>query len=411
MRFDMDKDNKKIKLLICGIVMNSAGTEKSFLSFASQLDYEKFDVTLLLAKKEGALYEMIPKQINVIEMPAYGEMFTLNGSNAAKTIFNCFVKKNPFVLFEIFPYFVKMKLSPSRHGEYAMKLWLKMMKKIPRLDGEYDVAAAYWGDKTMFYMVDKVNAAKKIAWLHFDYANPPRDDATYLPYFKQCDKIVTVSSTVDNALKKKLPEIADKCVMMENITDPKLIWDMALQGESFKDHTYTGKRLLSVMRICEQKGFDFIVPVLKRLRDNGYFVRWYILGTGERSDIDTLIEAAMSEGVADMLILLGTTTNPYPYLRDCDIYIQPARYEGKPISVEEAKIMYKPIIACNYLSASEQLDRGRFGMICEIGVDGLYESIVKMLNDESIGDNYSQELAHAKFENKDEINKFYDMIK
>ena len=58
----------KIKLLIVGITMEPAGTEKSFLSFASCLDYDKYEVTLLLAKKSGLFLSMIPEQIRVIEM-------------------------------------------------------------------------------------------------------------------------------------------------------------------------------------------------------------------------------------------------------------------------------------------------------------------------------------------------------
>ena len=94
--------DKKTKLLIIGITMYPAGTEKSFLSFASCLDYDKYDVTLLLAKKEGLFLPMIPPQIRVIEMTDYAEMFTLNGGNAMKVIWNTMVKKNPKLLFEIF---------------------------------------------------------------------------------------------------------------------------------------------------------------------------------------------------------------------------------------------------------------------------------------------------------------------
>jgi len=262
----------------------------------------------------------------------------------------------------------------------------------------------------MFYMADKVKAKKKIAWLHFDYANPPRDDSIYLPYFMKCDNVVTVSAKVNEALLEKLPQLTDRAVMMENIQDPKQIWDMALRGDTFPDEHYVGLRLLTIGRISEQKGFDFIPPVLKRLRDDGYELRWYILGDGDTASRNALIESALKYGVADMLILLGTTINPYSYLRDCDIYVMTSRYEGKPITVEEAKIMYKPIMVTNYLSAAEQLDNGRLGEICEISEDGIYEGLKRLIDSPSRRDELTEILGKENFGNAYEMAKFYRMV-
>ena len=390
--------SKKIKLLFLGITMNCAGTEKAFLGLASHLDYERFDVTLLLAKAGGPLFEQLPKQIKVIELPEYGEMFTLTGATASRAIWNCYVKRNPLTLLGIFPYAVKSALLKKKRSFTAMRLWTHLMRKMPPLPGEYDVAAAFWGDKSMFYMIDKVNAKKKLTWLHFDYSTPPRDDKLYLPYFKKCDKIINVSRTVDDALKSRLPQIADRCVTLENINDPKLIWDLALRGESYPDGWFKGKRLLTVARICEQKGVDFIPPVLKRLTDEGYPLRWYMVGGGDDADVNRLKEQALTCGVADTLFILGTKVNPYSYLRDCDIFVLPSRYEGKPVTVEEAKIMYKPILASRYLSAGEQLEDGLLGYITDIGEDGLYKGLKKLLGDPELCDLYTERLAKVKYD-------------
>ncbi len=385
--------SKKIKLLFLGITMNCAGTEKAFLSLVRNLDYSRFDVTLLLAEAGGPLYDQIPKEIKVIEMPEYGEMFTLTGATAKRAIWNCYVRRNPFVLFEIFPYAVKSLLSKKKRSFTAMRLWVRLMKKMPPVPGEYDVVAAFWGDKTMFYMVDKVRARKKITWLHFDYSNPPRDDKLYLPYFEKCDKIINVSKAVDDALKARLPQISSRCEVLENIIDPNLIWELALRGESFPDTWFKGKRILTIARICEQKGVDFIPPVLKRLTADGLPLRWYIVGGGDEDEINRLKVQAVTHEVADKLFLLGTKTNPYPYLRDCDIFVLPSRYEGKPITVEEAKIMYKPILVSRYLSAEEQLDGGRLGHITDIGEEGLFRGLKKLLGDPELCDIYAERLS------------------
>ena len=339
----------KTKMLVVGITMNCAGTEKSFLSFLSALDFERFDVTLLLAKREGLLMDQLPPQVKVVVMEKYGDMFLLSGRNAAKTLTDCFVKENPLTLFEIFPYFVGSAMTRgARRASIATKMWLHFMKKMPEIKEEYDVAVAYWGDRTMFYMCDKVKAKKKIAWLHFDYANPPRDDDIYRAYFEKCDKVVTVSKPIDESLKAHLPDIAPRCIMMENITNPKQIWDLALRGDTFPDTHFTGKRILTIGRIGEQKGLDLVVPVLKRLREENYDVRWYVLGDGD---------------------------------------------------------------ATKYLSAPEQLEGGDLGVLCDISSDGIYNGIKQLLDSPKLCDRLTENLAKKKSGNSGEIEKFYDMLK
>ena len=177
--------NMKKKILFIGITMNCAGSEKSFLSFVNTLDREKFDVDLILAKREGLFLEQIPDYVNVIEMENYGEHFLLSGKNAVSCIWNTFIKKNPLNAFTVFPYFVKLLLCKSKRESTATKMWKRLMQKMKKIEKKYDIAVSYWGDRTMFYMIDKVDADKKITWLHFDYSFPKRDNDIYLPYFEK----------------------------------------------------------------------------------------------------------------------------------------------------------------------------------------------------------------------------------
>ncbi len=399
---------QKKKMLVIGIMMNCAGTEKAFLSMFNELDFDKFDVELLLAKKEGLLYDLIPEPIKVTGPLEYGDMFLLSGKNAIQTILRCFIKK-PLAILEVIPYFFKIILSPKTKSFTATRMWCRLLRRFKAPEKEYDVAVAFWGDRTMFYMCDKVKAKKKIAWLHFDYSFPPRDDALYMKYFERCDYIVNVSEACHRRLVDKLPQIKDKCVMMENINSPSLVRDMATEGETFTDSDFDGVRIVTVARICEQKGSDFVVPALKRLISDGYNVRWYMVGGGDKAEIDAILSAAHEAGVEDSLILTGPTANPYGYIKYADIFALPSRYEGKPITIEEAKMLCRPIVAANYLSANEQLDNGRFGIITEIGADGLYDGVKRMLDSPELRESFTQELSRHNFGNAEEMEKFYRM--
>jgi glycosyltransferase involved in cell wall biosynthesis len=390
----------KKRILFIGITMAAAGSEKSFLSFASHaIDYSRYDVDLLLAKREGDFLDQIPKQIRVLEMGDMGEIFLLDKKNAFSTILKYGVIKHPTRAASLLPYIMGRIFSETSEKRIfaAHRIWMKLMALMPEWHDPYDIALAYWGDRTMFYMVDKVKAAKKIAWLHFDYKKPPREDALYERYFSACDRVITVSREIEDSLKKSLPRIAPKVLTVENIMDENEILNAAELPADFEDD-FLGIRIVTMGRICDQKGYDLAVPAVVRLRKEGYPIKWYILGKGSPEEERALKEQICQYGAEQSICILGVRKNPYPYIKEADIYMQPSRHEGKPISVEEAKILCKPILVTNYTSASEQLESGKLGMIAEISVEGIYRGLKRLLDDETLRQQYSRNLLKMKKE-------------
>lgn len=373
----------KKKMLIIGITMAAAGSEKSFLSFAkTAIDFEKYEVDLLLAKKTGDFLSEVPKDIRILEMETGGEFFLIDKNNAVSTIMREHLMKKPWKIFSFLPYYraVKKAKTEPAHTYAAHRLWLHVMSSMPFMEKEYDVALAFWGDRTMFYMIDKVKAKKKIAWLHFDYHHPPREDAVYLPYFEKCDKVVTVSKEIGDSLKSALPSIKEKVITVENVIVREEILEKAACPADFGDD-FQGTRIVTVGRICPQKGNDLVLSALARLKEEGYSLRWYIIGRGE-GEYFTDLRAKISEmGLAEDIVFLGVRENPYAYMARADIYMQPSRHEGKPIAVEEAKVLGVPILVTNFTSANEQLENGKLGYIVDISEAGIYQGLKKMLED------------------------------
>lgn len=391
----------KKRMLIIGIRMNAAGTEKSFLSFSKYIDYEKYDVELLLASKTGEFLKFVPPQIKITTMGKWGWIFDITKDNAVSLITKNVIKKNPFFAFSLVPYIIKMKRGGVSRLYAANRLWVKLMKKMPIREEEYDIALAYWGDHTMFYMVDKVNAKKKISWLHFDYDEPPREDALYLPYFDKNDKIVTVSNEIKNSVIKKFPSLESKTVVIENVIDEDDIKRKAKEDSDFVGD-FDGIKILSVGRLCEQKGFDLAIPAVARLFREGENVRYYIIGEGSGEYKQKLLDTARENGAEDYVRFLPRTDNPYKYMARCDIYLQPSRHEGKPISVEEAKVLCLPICVTEYKSAREQLGDGSLGYICEISEEGIYNGLKTLLHDKDKREGYRTALSKIeKRENND----------
>lgn len=390
----------KKRVLIIGITMAAAGSEKSFLSFAAHaIDYSRYDVDLLLAKREGDFLDRVPREIRILDMGEMGELFLLSRKNAFSMIAKYGIYKNPFRAFSLLPYIIKkIVCGSSDAGTFAAhRIWMNLMETMPALEERYDIALAYWGDRTMFYMIDKVKADQKIAWLHFDYGKPPRENAIYEKYFSSCDRVITVSKEIENSLKKALPRIAPKVLTVENIIDEREILTASEETADFGDD-FSGIRIVTMGRICNQKGYDLAVPAIARLEKEGYPVKWYILGCGsteEERALSDLIERYRAE---ECISILGIRKNPYPYIKEANIYMQPSRHEGKPISVEEAKILCKPVLVTNYTSAGEQLENGKFGVITEISSDGIYRGLKILLDDEALRLQYSHVLSEMKKE-------------
>ncbi len=366
----------KKKILIIGIMMNAAGTEKAFLSFAEKLDYNKYEVELLLAKREGAFLHLVPHEIKITEMGKYGEIFTINKNNAFSVIKKLYLRQNPFFALSLLPDIINMKRDEPVRTYSANRIWLKLMKKMPIHTGEYDAAIAYWGDRTMFYMADKVQAKKKIAWLHFDYDEPPREDAVYAPYFGKCDKIITVSKSIENSLAERFPHLCGKIETIENFINEREIREKAKEPCDYRAE-FSGKAVLSVGRLCEQKGFDLAIPAIARLCREGEKLHYYIMGEGD-AEYEAKLRAIAAEA-GECITFLPRTENPYKFMARCDVYLQPSRHEGKPITVEEAKILGKPLCVTGYKSAREQVDGVENAVICEISEAGIYNGMKEIL--------------------------------
>jgi len=356
--------------------MRCAGTEKSFLSYLKRYDKTQYNITLLLAKKQGELLDKLPDYINIIEMPKpYGNLFLLNKDDATTVIFRDILPHHPLVVFKLLSEIYDIKV--KKQGSRKMELWYKLMQLIPPLEGHYDEAFAYWGEKTMFYMLEKVSADYKINRQHFSYEGTPYAQPLYYDAYKKCDRIEHVAKVINDEFQRLFPDIADKAVFVPNTVDNNEIKCLSEKDGGFTDTDFHGRRILTIARLCPQKGLDAAAKAIKLLT-RCVNVRWYIIGEG--IDKEKLAEYAVENEIEDKIIFLGQIENPYPYIKQCNLYLQPSRYEGMPITVEEAKILEKPIVACDYLSAEEQLKDYDNSIICKLNEISLCDGILTLFN-------------------------------
>ena len=182
-----------------------------------------------------------------------------------------------------------------------------------------------------------------------------------------------------------------------------------MRANQFFPEEYRGKKnvICSIGRLNEQKGFDLAIQAAVSLKNRGVSFSWYIIG--EREERKKLQELITSNQLENEVFLLGIRDNPYPYLKNADIIVQPSRYEGKSMVLDEAKILAKPIVATNYTTVRDQLINEE-GLIVNMTSEAIAEGTRKMLADAKMRGIFENNLKQRDYGNTYEMEKFYDAL-
>ena len=393
---------KKILFVINNL--NCGGAEKALISLLETIDYSKLDVDLLLFKQEGIFMSKIPSQVNLLMEPENYKYFDMSVKKAVKGL----IKKGKFniALARILSLYV-FKTEKSR-VVVEQKVWKYLSMAFTKLDTEYDVAIGYLEKNPIYFCVDKVKAKKKIGWIHNDYEKLGMDKKIDNKYFSKLDYVFTVSEECLKVLKMVFPQYDRKFRLMHNIVSEKTIKKLALEEISDIDFNNKNINIISVGRLNYQKGFELAIEACSILKEKGYNIKWNIVGEGEeRSNLENLINKFELE---ENFNLLGIRENPYPYIKKSDIYVQPSRFEGKSIAIDEAKILNKPIVVTNFSTAKDQIINNKNGIITEMNSKSLANEIERIICDEKLKKKIILNLSNEKIGNESEINRLYEVI-
>jgi len=379
------------------------GSTTSLISLLNSIDYDRYEVDLILYKNSGEYFNDLPLQVNVLPESS----ILHKDSPIAKYKKNCkFILSGTFIKAFIYELVYNKKLGFNK--QVISKFYSKNSRE---LEGKYDVAIGYlelWAD---YYCLQKVSATKKIIWIHIDYLNARFIPSLDYKIFKKADKIVCVSESCLVNFNKQFPEFTNKSIVFENILSARYIKKKAEGKVEFDSHLihFDGLKLVTVCRLSiHTKGLDRTIMAAKRLKEQGYNFKWIIVGDGEdRELLEKMIE---KESLEDRIFLIGEKKNPYPYIKQCDVYVMASRREGKPMAVTEAQILGLPIIVTNYSSAKEQVINGKDGIIVDNIDEGIYEGIKKILDNPALIRKFKENLSKRELSNEALIEDFYAMI-
>ena len=355
------------------INMNIGGTEKALLNMLDEIDNTQYNVTILLLEKYGGFIEDIPSRVNVRYLHGYNDIKAIYKKPPFRASIDLFKqgKLTNGLILSLSHLVYKITNDRSTYFKY-------LLKDMENISEVYDIAIAYAGpmDLISYYIINKVNAKRKIQWIHFDITKISIDKYFLKKLYSKFDKICVVSKEAKEKLNDMIPSLSSKTEVFHNVVPKNKILKMAQDEYGFDDE-YNGTRILTVGRLSKEKGQDMIMPIVAKLKTDGFNIRWYIIGDGNlRQECESLIK---KYDIQKECILLGTKTNPYPYMKECNIYVQPSRYEGYCVTTLEAKVFNKPIIATNVNGMKEQMEDNENFYIVNVNESDLYERIKKVL--------------------------------
>lgn len=392
-------------ILICMHSLHIGGAERSLLDLLRNLDYERVAVDLFLYRHEGEWMDQIPSSVWLLpEMPQYAalempikealqarQVGTVTGRLIGKALAAVYDKRHP---------------APDSAValEYSHKYTLPFLPRIAP-ETEYDLAISFLTPH--YFVKKKVRAKKKICWIHTDYSAVAVNARSERKMWGAFDGVISVSDKCTESFQKVFPDLPVPVTLIENILDPETVNEKAVADVTAEMPEEGVLRLLSIGRFCTAKNFDSVPEICAKMTRAGGRVKWYLIGYGD----DTLIRQNVAKwNVGESVILLGRKENPYPYIKNCDVYVQPSRYEGKAVTVREAQMLHKPVIITDFATADSQLERDVDGIVVPLDADRCAAAIAEVLRNPERLSRVAEETTRRDYSNRKGLAALYQFL-
>jgi len=345
-----------MKILILIDSLTCGGAEKSLISLLPFLVERRHDITLMLRSRGGLFEQYVPKEVSIVNFPF-----------------------KPTKLNKLM-YSIALRLPWNRHRHTAEIYWQCIGRHFPKLPENYDVAIAYQQGFPTFYIATKVQADKKFCWVNADIKSVGYSTRFCKDFYDRIDGICGVSDVLcDSIIYPEYVADHNKITMVLDIQNEDMIRQMATERNPFDGGIIN---ITTVGRLVPLKGYVLAIDAACILRDAGRKFCWHFVGGG--GQMESLKNRIDRENLNDFVVLEGEQLNPYPYIANCDIYVQPSKFEGFGLTVSEAKILGKPIVSTNFPVIYNQITPGENGLVVEMTGNAIAEGIMRLIDDEPL---------------------------
>ena len=359
-------------ILIMTGSLNVGGIEKALVEMLKIIPYDKYSVDLLLEEPEGVYLKEVPNEVHIVENP---------------TIAACLYRSRKQQVKE---YIAKGKIVSAVNLLYESMIFSRtddrcrffdwQCGRMDKLDKEYDVAIAYHNPFRFpgHYIIKNVKAKKKILWNHTDLLYDKINYKGFEELYAGYDRICSVSKAASKSFEKIFPKLNNKTAVFYNVINRNEILKKAVEFDVEKQEDIPV--LLTVGRISPEKGQDRIPEIAAIIKEHGIEFKWYVVGGGAAlNDIKKRIE---KYGLSENVVFTGNKSNPYPYMRSCDVYVQTSWQEGFPMVIGEVLTFNKPCVVTNVGGTMEYFDEAETAEAAEQNTDECIAcAVMKLLTD------------------------------
>lgn len=342
------------------------GIETALVNLLKELDYDKYDVTLLVLKAELDMLDQIHPKCRVL-IADREKTVTFQKKYRYSRLFHLTEEaKNPSWLHRMMMWTIPM----IRWTEN--RLYIRYINRLMQKE-QFDTAVIY-SDVVAETAIRAISSDKYLMFYHHGAMRHVYHDKIA---YKKCKKIIAVSENQAETLRKFIPQYKNKVIAIHNLTDVQGIRDKGMEAITAV-FDKTKFHIVSVGRVSHEKGMDIAVKVCSRLIEDGYKnVRWWIVGDGP--EMEKVREIIAELHMEKYVFTVGMKANPYPYIQQADLYVQPSRFEGYPMTILEALILGQVVISTDNPGASEIIDNNLTGILCPLDIKKLAATIETMI--------------------------------
>ena len=368
---------KNILFVVDNLVMG--GVTRVLINLLNLLDYSKYNIDLLVLHNHDTMQISIPPNVGIIN----GNKFYDVMDEPIKKLINS-KKIGKIIKKFFFAFLIKTGLMKSVLKKHRNKFHKKV----------YDIEIGFCDGFSHLY-VSVGKAPLKIAWLHSDvkvknYSS--RYTNILINALKKIDYAIAVSKKVGEAYKE-IYKIKDYIVIPNTINTKEII-SKSCEFNPF-NNIDNSKIIVSVGRLDYSKNYEMLINIHKKLIESGSNIKTYIVGEGhERKKLETLVKKL---NVEDSLYLVGEKQNPYPYIKNADLFALTSRYEGLPTVILEALILKTPCISTNVAGVNSLL-KENYGYIAN-NFNDFYEKIHDIIENKNLLGIYKSNLVYYFYDN------------
>lgn len=341
--------------------MYGGGAEKVLQNIVNHINVNKYNITVCSLHRENINKDVYTGEFN------YKVVFDqYTGKNIIKKIFNNLYLK------------IKGKIFNCCSSKFFYKLFIHE---------KYDIEIAFIeGESTKIISGSNNKFSKKFAWVHIDLLENPWTDFLYngiedeKQHYDKYDKIICVSNATRKAFIDKYKVNEQNVIVHYNPIDTENILNY-----SKKEEVVLSDKILQIMavgRLVEQKGFDRLVRVVDRLKNEKIIFKLHIIGDGPQK---RELQKYICEHQLDEFVQLhGYLENPYALIKKGDILVCSSRAEGYSLVIAEALVLGLAIVTTNCSGPVELIEGGKYGVLVENSEKGIYEGLSKLLKNNEI---------------------------